>query len=184
MPSGRKPGPGYKGPKRSRNLTDEERKESMLKRDNTRAKQKAFLRAFCKTLKIADAAKKAKIDKRTFFNWRNKDQWFTRQYEMCVRAMVDHIENTGMTLARKGAKKKSFNKDVGFYFNTEYPTDLIRFFLRSHKPETYGNKLGVTVDLNTAVQIVLPHNGRDNKKIAKEPCGAKPATKPRATEAK
>ncbi len=140
-----------------------------------RPKQKKFFEELGKCLKIQVALKKADIPKRTFYLWMREDKWFIRQYKRFVDQAVMDVETRGLSLAARGSKVKSFNKDIGFYTNRHYSPELIKFFLRSHKPSLYGLKMGLNIDLNQAVQIVLPHNGRDEKNIAKakEPCGAK-----------
>ncbi len=162
MPSGRKPGPNSKGPRPSRNLSPEGRSEAQLR--NSRPRQVEFLKALRKTLQVKSACKQAGIGRRTFYQWLAVDPKFKKKLESFIKALVTEVELTGLDLAINGSDKKTMRY-----------AELIKFFLRSHKPSLYGLKMGLNIDLNQAVQIVLPHNGRDEKNIAKakEPCGAK-----------
>lgn len=179
MPGGRKPGKNYKGPKRSRNLSPEERKKSNQKlvesiaesrREIARERQAEFFDHLADSLKLPVALKKAKIPRATYYKWMRRDKVFKKRVEAFWQAAVAHVEAIAYQIATKGVRKRHYNKDCGFYFNREYSPELIKFILRGRKPHIYGNRLGIQIDTSEAVKIVLPHNNRDKKPIA--PCGA------------
>lgn len=184
MGKGRKPGPNYEGPRNSRNKSDAERKKAALAgaeatSRNAAVKRKAaqdrFFTQLAKHLVISTACKAAKVGRVQYYKWIKNDRKFKKRLDQFWQAAVSHLEGVAFRIATHGVRKKSYAKGAGFYFNREYPTDLIKFILAARKPNVYGTKVGISVDVNEVVKFVLPHNNRDTKPIVKatEPCGAK-----------
>ena len=65
-------------------------------------KKRAFLSAFSRCGSISAAAKRAKIDRRTHYNWLKEDPWYVEAYKQSVQQAGDALEDKLNELAHDG----------------------------------------------------------------------------------
>src|SRR5690606_8186693 len=104
----------------------------------THPKKRAFLLAYMQTGVVTAAAKAAKIDRRTVYNWLDSDPDFADAMEQAKEAVVDMLEQEAIKRATTGKSDT-----------------LLIFLLKGMKPEKYSDRIraelehtgGITVNI-------------------------------------
>ena len=86
------------------------------------SRKKAVLTALALTGVVTAACKAAKVDRATFYRWREQDPVFAAQCDDAFQSALDLIEMRAMTMAAAG------------------DGPMIRFLLSRRRPEVYGDK--------------------------------------------
>jgi hypothetical protein len=114
-----------------------------MARNGTRGtlKKEAFLAALAKLGNVSDAARKAKVPRRTVYNWREDDPDFAEAWAEAEDIAVDALEAEARRRALKGTLKPVYQggKRVGSV--REYSDTLTIFLLKGARPEKYADRV-------------------------------------------
>ena len=118
---------------------------SMLER------QTEFLQHLENTGNVSAAAKKAKIGRRTVYDWLDDDKAFKKLYEISAKIGIELLEDEVVRRAHEGVLKPIYQggKLVGKV--REYSDTLLIFLLKGKKPEVYKER----VDHNVKEQVKI-----------------------------
>jgi hypothetical protein len=86
-------------------------------------KKRAFLAAFSRCGSLSQAAKRAKVDRRTHYNWLKDDPWYVRAFQQAVIEAGDAIQDKLTEIAFEGNVTAAI------------------FLLKGLKPETFRDRL-------------------------------------------
>ena len=89
-------------------------------------KKRAFLAAFSRCGSLSKAAKRAKVDRRTHYNWLKDDSWYLQAFRPAVIEAGDSLQDKLTKMAFEG------NVTAGI------------FLLKGVKPETFRDRVEQT----------------------------------------
>ena len=123
-----------------RNLTHEQA---------VRAKH-AFLDDFVRWANISSACVTAGIARQTYYIWMENDSKFAAAVQLANEAATERLEREAWRRATEGSpyKRTSYwhGEPVGTDEKIEYSDQLMMLLLRARKPDTYREKVDVTVN--------------------------------------
>lgn len=126
-----------------------------LKRDSRSKKkvQEDFLAQIEVTGNVTIACKKAKVPRKTIYNWLGNDADFKVLYEVSVIIGIELLEDEAQRRALHGVKKPIYQggKKVGYV--QEYSDTLLIFLLKGKKPEVYKDRSEVKGTLNANISL-------------------------------
>lgn len=100
----------------------------------------AFLHTLATTGQITKAAKAAKVERQTAYNWRKTDPDFARAWDEAIELAADMLEDVAIDRAIRP---------------TGYSDGLLTLLLKAHKPEKYRERseVQVTAALNISERL-------------------------------
>ena len=104
----------------------------------THPKKRAFLLAYMQTGVVTAAAKAAKIDRRTVYNWLDSDPDFAEAMEQAKEAVVDMLEHEAIKRATTGKSDT-----------------LLIFLLKGMKPEKYSDRLRAEIEHSGGINVEI-----------------------------
>jgi hypothetical protein len=103
-------------------------------------KKRAFLAALAQSGDSMAAARAARIDRRSVYNWRHgEDTEFREAYKIAKELGADALESTAIQLATKGSKRPMSIGGKRELVTERFPTLLI-FLLKGAMPEKYRER--------------------------------------------
>ena len=96
-----------------------------MTRANDNARE-TFLKALAETGVVGIAAKAAGIHRTTAYQWKNEDPTFAALWQAALDDAIDLVENAAFVRAKDRSDR------------------LVSLILKSHRRDTYGDKLDVT----------------------------------------
>jgi hypothetical protein len=118
-------------------------------------KQIDFLKELEATGNITISCKKAKLPRRTVYDWLEKDEAFKSLYDKSVIIGIELLEDEAQRRAYHGTVKPVYQggKLVGKV--QEYSDTLLIFLLKGKKPEVYKERLehSGNIDSSTTLRI-------------------------------
>lgn len=145
---------------------------AQIKKGEKRTKkqqQEAVLAAFTDCANITISCKKAKVPRRTFYNWL-EDEDFKDKFEKCVKIAIGVLEDEARRRAIVGVDKPVYYQGRRVGRVREYSDTLLIVLLKAHAPEKYKDRVaseltgfngGPIQTENTKVHFYLPQNGRN-----------------------
>lgn len=134
-----------------------------LKRLESRSReqiQEDVLTAYEEMGNITLACKKAKIPRRTFYNWldekKEENAGFIEAFEAANKMAVGVIEDEVKRRAIVGVQKGVYYKGKRVAWQQEYSDTLLALLLKAHAPEKYKDR------------VATEHTGKDGKPIQTE----------------
>jgi hypothetical protein len=105
------------------------------------AKKEAFLKALAKLGNISDACRKARVPRRTVYNWKAEDADFAQAWAEAEETAVDVLEREARRRAASGTLKPVYylGKKVGTI--REYSDTLLIFLLKGARPDKYADRV-------------------------------------------
>ena len=100
-------------------------------------KQRDFLEYFCELANITTAAKKAKIGRRTVYDWIETDPEFKKQYKKAKKVAIGVLEDEAARRAVVGVDKAIFYKGKKVATVKEYSDTLMIVLLKAQAPKKY-----------------------------------------------
>lgn len=153
---------------------------AQIKKGEKRTKkqqQDAALLAFTECANITLSCKKAKVPRRTFYNWLEEDD-FKSKFEKCVKMAVGVLEDEARRRAIAGVDKPIYYQGRRVGRVKEFSDTLLIVLLKAHAPEKYKDRVanelsglngGPIVTENRQVLVYLPENGRNPNESATTP---------------
>jgi len=119
---------------------------STLKKDSRSRKvqQKSFLTQLEQTGNITMACRKAKVARRTIYDWLQKDRQFKSAFDESVKIGIELLEDEAQRRAFHGYKKPVYQGGSLVGYVQEYSDTLLIFLLKGKKPEIYKDRQEVT----------------------------------------
>ncbi|MFB6453730.1 hypothetical protein ACE38W_00540 [Chitinophaga sp. Hz27] len=117
-------------------------------RRTTEQIQEAFLKAFEDTGNITLACKKARLPRRTFYNWLSSadtNKSFLTSFENSRIMAIGGLEDEAHRRAVTGLKKGIYYKGERIAWETEYSDTLLIVLLKAHAPERYKDRTSAEI---------------------------------------
>jgi len=140
-------------------------------REEARAARKAaFLKELARRANVSAAARQAKIDRQTAYNWYKNDPDFAAAWDEAVEVAVDGLENEAWRRAAAGTLEPVFQKGEKVGTIRRYSDSLMITLLKAHRPEKFKARTanehsgpgGAPLNM-PPVTVYLPDNGRDDR---------------------
>ncbi len=116
--------------------------------------QAAFLTAFRESCTVAQAAKTAKVGRRTHYDWLKADPSYREQFEDLEEAVTETLEREAMRRASEGTLKPVFYQGKTCGEIREYSDTLLIFLLKARRPETYRERSDINSTLQGTVRMI------------------------------
>ena len=105
----------------------------------------AFLVELAQRGNISDAAKAAKLDRHTFYEWREKDAEFAAQWDEALAIAIDSAEHEAWRRAVEGIDKPLIGRvgkdeDGVITVIKEYSDQILLRILSAHRPEKWRER--------------------------------------------
>lgn len=101
---------------------------------------KTFLYYLGRSGSVSFAAARSGIERMTLYRRRARDEQFARHWDEALNLGIDRLQDNAMQRALDGTERPVWRngKQVGSV--QQYDNRLLQFLLRSHRPETYGDR--------------------------------------------
>jgi hypothetical protein len=109
-------------------------------RRTTEQMQQDALEAFEDLGNVTLACKKAKVPRRTFYNWLRDIPQYKTSFEESTKIAVGVLEAEAHRRAVGGLKKGVYYKGKRVAWQTEYSDTLLIVLLKAHAPEKYKDR--------------------------------------------
>lgn len=116
-------------------------------------KQAEFLENVAIYGNITEAARKAKLDRKTMYRWRADEPQFAKAWDEAAEIGIEAIEDEGRRRAFKGTLKPIFQggKKVGTV--REYSDTLLIFLLKGAKGSKYKERMQLSGDKENPLAV-------------------------------
>jgi hypothetical protein len=114
-----------------------------IKKEETRTKeqmQEEVLAAFEELANVTKACKKAKVPRRTFYNWL-KEEEFNKQFEEALEICIGVLEDEATRRAIEGTLKPVYHQGVKIGSIREYSDTLLIVLLKARAPQKYKDRV-------------------------------------------
>lgn len=113
----------------------------MDRTNRTTKKRDAFLLALEETANVSKSCKKAKLPRRTAYEWRDDDPTFKSEWDAALDRATDAIEDEAIRRATEGTLKPVFYKGSKCGTIREYSDTLLIFMLKARRPEKFKERV-------------------------------------------
>lgn len=134
------------------------------------AKKAAFLKELTRRANVSAAARKAKINRSTAYDWYDADPDFAAAWDEAIEVAVDSLEDEAWRRAATGTLEPVFQKGEKVGAIRRYSDMLMVTLLKAHRPEKFKDRSqneltgpGGAPLQQPQVQVYLPDNGRDER---------------------
>jgi uncharacterized protein with ATP-grasp and redox domains len=103
-------------------------------------KQADFLAQFCELANVTQAAKKARVGRRTVYDWLQTDIPFKKEYKKATKIAIGVLEDEAARRAISGTDKPIFYKGKKVATVKEYSDTLLIVLLKAQKPKKYKDR--------------------------------------------
>lgn len=121
-------------------------------RETQHAKRDAFLAAFSRLGTITHAAEAAGVDRGQHYRWMDGDPEYPHLFSEAGKQAKDNLVREATRRAIEGTEKPVYQggKRVGTI--KEYSDTLLIFLMKGAMPETYRERVDVTLDVRSAIE--------------------------------
>lgn len=102
--------------------------------------REAFLLALEDTANVSKACKRAKLPRRSAYDWRDDDADFAAAWDAAVDRGTDALEDEAVRRATEGTLKPVFYKGEKCGSIREYSDTLLMFMLKARRPEKFKER--------------------------------------------
>lgn len=113
----------------------------MDRSNRTAKKRDAFLLALEDSANVSKACKKAKLPRRTAYEWRDDDKEFRAEWDAALDRATDALEDEAIRRATEGTLKPVFYKGTKCGTIREYSDTLLMFMLKARRPEKFKDRV-------------------------------------------
>ena len=120
----------------------------------TPKKREQFLDALRNTCNITKACDLAGLGRASVYEWREEDDSFAKEWEKALEMGADLLEDEAVRRAKEGVEEPVYQggKLVGHV--RKYSDTLLIFLLKGAKPQKYSNRMELSGNSGTPLQIV------------------------------
>lgn len=105
---------------------------------------------------VVHACKKLKLERRTVYNWRNRDPVFAAQWDEVIDLCVEAAEAECRRRAVEGFDEPVYHKGEMIDKVRKFSDTLLIFFLKAHRPDKYREQIKITVgDANELIDEAI-----------------------------
>lgn len=132
-----------------------------------------FLKHLAKTSNVAASCRKAKISRKTAYEWRNEDEMFAAAWDEALVIAIELLEEEARRRAQDGVLEPVFYLGARVGSVRKYSDTLTIFLLKAHRPDKYrdnhrfehtgANGGPIAVEGNVKVNVYVPDNSRDDR---------------------
>lgn len=130
-------------------------------------KQESFIEAFCALANVTKAAAKARVGRRTVYDWLANDPEFKKAYTAAEPVALGVLEDEATRRAVEGVNKPIYYKGDQVGTMKEYSDTLMIVLLKARAPEKYKERTQIDAK-NTNVNYNADLTPEEVKKIAKD----------------
>lgn len=102
--------------------------------------REAFLLALEDTANVSKACKRAKLPRRSAYDWRRDDADFAAAWDTAIDRGTDALEDEAVRRATEGTLKPVFYKGEKCGSIREYSDTLLMFMLKARRPEKFKER--------------------------------------------
>jgi hypothetical protein len=95
---------------------------------------------------VAHACKRARLERRTVYNWRKADIGFATQWDEVIDLCVEAAELECRRRAIEGVDEPVYHKGELIDTVRKFSDVLLIFFLKAHRPEKYRERIQIDVN--------------------------------------
>lgn len=114
-------------------------------------KQIRFLRCFEACASVTQAARWAKIAKRTHFDWMEISESYRDAFERTKPVAAQTLEDEAVRRAHQGLRKAVWHKGRVVGYETEYSDSLMQTLLKGSNPDKFRERQDVRVAASVSV---------------------------------
>lgn len=120
----------------------------------TPKKRRDFLAALAETGNVLKSCKRAKVGRRTVYDWRETDPEFATLWDAAAELGTDALEDEAVRRATDGVTKPIYQlgKKVGAV--REYSDTLLIFLLKGRRPKKYRDHIKIDANVTGGVLCV------------------------------
>lgn len=122
-------------------------------------KKVAFLEVYAITGNVSEAARRAGIDRTTFYDWVERDPKFKEAVEIAEQEATELLEREAFRRAVSGVKEPIFHQGQRVGQVRRYSDTLLIFLLKARAPEKYREKFDVESRVQKTLRIVVDGGG-------------------------
>lgn len=143
----------------------------------TNPKQRAFLAAYAECGTVTHAAVNAGINRRTHTNWMDKSAAYRAAFDEAKADVCETFETEARRRAVEGVRRYLYHNGKPVIdprtgeqaFEMTFSDTMLIFLLKAADPEKYRERRHVNLDADVSnvgkVQVMLPHNGREDDHV-------------------
>lgn len=121
----------------------------------TQAAQQKFLKAFARHGNVTRAAKAARVDRSTPYDWQEKNEVFAAAWESAKGEAADVLEAEALRRAVTGTRKGIYHKGVLVATEKQYSDALLTLLLKANRPDKFRERS--SVDYNGKLDVGLKY---------------------------
>ena len=109
-------------------------------------KKEAFLAAYAVTCSISGAAKAARINRGTHYDWLQADPEYKAKFERAQEVAIQALEDEAVRRAYEGVERPVYQGGEKVGVIREYSDTLLIFLLKGLRPAKYRERYDVAVE--------------------------------------
>lgn len=123
--------------------------------------QERFLKELARRGNVSAAARKAKVGRRTAYEWYEADAEFAAAWDEALEVAIDALEGEAWRRAQTGVLKPVYQRGELVGKVREYSDTLMVTLLKAHRPEKYRERFEHTGRDGGPVQVQVVYEDPD-----------------------
>lgn len=125
-----------------------------------------FLEVLRKTCNVSEACRKARVARRTAYEWRDADSAFAAAWKEAEDEAADRLEREAWRRGVEGVNKPVTYQGVITATYKEYSDRMLELLLKAHRPEKFKDRVSAEHSgpnggpIESKVRLYVPSNGR------------------------
>jgi hypothetical protein len=103
--------------------------------------REAFLATLAETCNVSEAARAAKIGRRTAYEWRDDDPSFATAWDQAEQEAADKLEREAWRRAVEGTDKPVTFQGMITATYKEYSDRMLELLLKAHRPDKFKERV-------------------------------------------
>jgi len=120
----------------------------------TPKKEAAFLACLSETCSVKKACIRARIGRRTAYDWRDKHPDFAKRWDAALDVGITVLEDEVVRRAYEGVLKPVYQQGVRVGSIREYSDTLLIFHLKAHRPKKYRDNIKIDANVTGGVLVI------------------------------
>jgi len=137
-----------------------------IKRGQIPRVRKKFLAHLLKSAAVFESARKAGVNPRTVYRWKEQDKAFAAEWELAIEEYIQRLEEKTDRRAVQGIPKGIYYEGKRVAIEQTYSDALLMFRLKRFRPELYRDFVSGSLGLYPADQGLSAAN--DRARLARE----------------
>lgn len=137
-------------------------------RETATAKRDAFLAAYAKLGTITHAAEAVGIDRQRHYGWMDTDPAYPALFAEAGTKAKEALVREATRRAIEGVEKPVYQGGRKVGTIREYSDTLLIFLMKGAMPQTYRERVDITMDITSLVQRIADEEGLDTESLVAE----------------